>query len=146
LLTLSETQLNGEKLKQDNQTLFSALREKNKKYQQTQELYDRLKRKEIATTTQNAAFNSVDDILQARIGGAENCFHQGSHISPLRGYTSVPGGPSNMSFNNSMQQPRGIEQPEGSIFRSPQRRVPLGNQLAFGMFSQYISFSSSFLY
>jgi hypothetical protein len=58
-------QVDQDKLKADNATLAGALREKARKHQQIQELYDRLKRKEMTAATQSAAFDSVDDVLQA---------------------------------------------------------------------------------
>ncbi|KAL8868251.1 MAG: hypothetical protein Q9174_005111, partial [Haloplaca sp. 1 TL-2023] len=51
---------------------MAAFREKSRKHQQTQELYDRLKRKEMTAATQSAAFESVDEVLgnvAARSGG-----------------------------------------------------------------------------
>lgn len=47
----------------ENTSLVAAFREKNRKHQQTQELYDRLKRKEMTSATQTAAYNSVDEVL-----------------------------------------------------------------------------------
>ena len=57
------------KLKNDNNQLLAALREKNRKHAQTQELYDRLKAKEMTAATRNAAFDSVDDVLQSVVRG-----------------------------------------------------------------------------
>lgn len=59
--------MDQDKLKADNATLASALREKARKHQQIQELYDRLKRKEMTAATQSAAFDSVDEVLQSAI-------------------------------------------------------------------------------
>ncbi|KAG8527645.1 uncharacterized protein KY384_007798 [Bacidia gigantensis] len=57
--------IDEERLKTDNQTLITNLRERTRKHQQTQELYDRLKRKQMTTATQhaakNAAFESVEE-------------------------------------------------------------------------------------
>ena len=55
----------NERLRNDNTSLVAAYREKSRKHQQTQELYDRLKRKEMTAATQSAAFESVDDVLGA---------------------------------------------------------------------------------
>lgn len=64
LLILSAAlQLDREKLQSENTNLVQAFREKSRKHQQTQELYDRLKRKEMTAATQSAAFESVDDVL-----------------------------------------------------------------------------------
>lgn len=57
-------QLEQDRLKADNQNLATAFREKARKHQQMQELYDRLKRKEMTAATQSAAFESVDDSLR----------------------------------------------------------------------------------
>ena len=62
---MTEMQMDKDKLKTDNGSLMSALREKSRKQQQTQELYDRIKRKEMTAATQNAAYDSVDDVLQS---------------------------------------------------------------------------------
>jgi len=50
-------------LKSENTNLVAAYRDKQRKHQQTQELYDRLKRKEMTAATQSAAFESVDEAL-----------------------------------------------------------------------------------
>ncbi|KAL8677902.1 MAG: hypothetical protein Q9186_005713 [Xanthomendoza sp. 1 TL-2023] len=60
---LASLQVDREKLQSENTNLVQAFREKSRKHQQTQELYDRLKRKEMTATTQSAAFESVDDVL-----------------------------------------------------------------------------------
>lgn len=57
--------MENERLKNDNTKLVAAFREKSRKHQQTQELYDRLKRKEMTAATQSAAFDSVDEVLGA---------------------------------------------------------------------------------
>lgn len=56
-------QIDQDKLKTENTNLVVAFREKSRKHQQTQELYDRLKRKEMTAATQSAAFDSVDEVL-----------------------------------------------------------------------------------
>ena len=56
-------QLDQDNLKQENTQLATALREKTRKHQQTQELYDRLKRKEMTAVTQSAAFESADEVV-----------------------------------------------------------------------------------
>ncbi|MCJ1433354.1 hypothetical protein MMC27_002714 [Xylographa pallens] len=88
-LTQKITQLHMEQdnLKTENTKLAIAFRDKSRKHQQTQELYDRLKRKEMTATTQSAAFDSVDEALQSVSNrqnpeGLVNQFHAG--ISPLR--------------------------------------------------------------
>lgn len=56
-------QMDQDKLRTENISLVTAFREKSRKHQQIQELYDRLKRKEMTSATQSAAYNSVDDVL-----------------------------------------------------------------------------------
>ena len=60
-------QIDQDRLKAENQNLVVSLRERTRKHQQTQELYDRLKRKEMTAATQSAAqtaaYESVDDVL-----------------------------------------------------------------------------------
>ena len=60
---LADMQIEHDRLKTENQTLVINIKEKNRKVQQTQELYDRLKRKEMTAATRSAAFDSVDDML-----------------------------------------------------------------------------------
>lgn len=59
----ADLQIDREKLQSENTSLVAAFREKSRKHQQTQELYDRLKRKEMTAATQSAAFDSVDEVL-----------------------------------------------------------------------------------
>ncbi|KAL9044393.1 MAG: hypothetical protein Q9214_002465 [Letrouitia sp. 1 TL-2023] len=56
-------QVDKEKLQSDNTSLVAAFRDKSRKHQQTQELYDQLKRKEMTAATQSAALESVDEAL-----------------------------------------------------------------------------------
>lgn len=58
-----DVQIDQDRLKAENTDLAAAFREKHRKYQQTQDLYDRLKRKEMMVATQSAAFDSVDEVL-----------------------------------------------------------------------------------
>ena len=78
-------QMDQEKLKTENTNLVAAFREKNRKHQQTQELYDRMKRKEMTAQTQSAAYDSVDDVLGSRS-------HPRSHdpLAPIEPYQSIP--------------------------------------------------------
>ena len=56
-------QIDQDRLKVENKNLVTAFREKSRRHQQTQELYDRLKRKEMTAATQSAAFESVEEVL-----------------------------------------------------------------------------------
>ena len=81
-------QMNEDKLKAENAKLGNAFREKSRKHQQTQELYDRLKRKEMTAATQSAAFDSVDEVLQSASsnqgsnGLAQSLQYHGEHSPP----------------------------------------------------------------
>ena len=56
-------QMEQDQLRVENVNLANAYREKNKKHQHTQELYDRLKRKEMTAATQSAAYDSANEVL-----------------------------------------------------------------------------------
>ncbi|KAL2050132.1 hypothetical protein ABVK25_009635 [Lepraria finkii] len=58
-----DMQIEQDRLKQENTQLVTAFREKCHKHQQTQELYERLKRKEMTAATQSVAFESADEVL-----------------------------------------------------------------------------------
>lgn len=78
-------QIDQDKLKTENTNLVAAFREKSRKHQQTQELYDRLKRKEMTAATQSAAFNSVDEVLGSipnRSGQDPNQLYQSASRPP----------------------------------------------------------------
>lgn len=60
--------IDQDRLKNENQALVVNIKEKTRKQQQTQELYDRLKRKEMTTATQHAALNSVEGMLGGGTG------------------------------------------------------------------------------
>lgn len=52
-----------ERLKAEQQKLKAALFNKTRVHHQTQELYDRLKRKEMTAATKSAVLDSLDDVL-----------------------------------------------------------------------------------
>jgi len=78
-------QMDQDKLKAENSNLVAAFREKNRKHQQTQELYDRLKRKEMTAQTQSAAYDSVDQVL-----GSVARRHNHDPLAPIEPYQSIP--------------------------------------------------------
>lgn len=86
LIASPATQIDQEKLKTENTGLVAAFREKSRKHQQTQELYDRLKRKEMTSATQTAAYNSVDEVL-----GSISQHQEQKHPSISRQYQIRPG-------------------------------------------------------
>src|SRR3954453_10138271 len=65
-------QLDQEDLKRKNDELAEAFREKNRKYLQTQELYNKLKRRTLLSEFQTAATDTVNEAL--RISTASNLF------------------------------------------------------------------------
>ena len=78
-------QVDQDKLRSENVGLSMAIREKTRKHQQTQELYDRLKRKEMTAVTQSAAFDSVNEAY----GSVPNQRSQG-HLHLAREYQNIP--------------------------------------------------------
>ena len=82
--------IDQDRLKAENQNLAASLREKTRKHQQTQDLYDRLKRKEMTAVTQSAAqsaaYESVDDVL----GVAPSPQAYGSRRNGHRGLQPYP--------------------------------------------------------
>jgi E3 ubiquitin-protein ligase CCNP1IP1 len=98
-------QLENENLSRKNNEIFVAYREKNKKLLQTQELYDRVKRRAELGQIQIAASDAVDSTLEAAaqsnhaLGGESlgghmqyepqgNDGHRGSHPSQRLGFGS----------------------------------------------------------
>ena len=87
-MSVPDLQTTHQTLKTDNANLVNALREKNRKHAQTQELYDRLKRKEMAAVTRSAALDSADEtVLQSALvrngSGGNRHGRQGSGGGPL---------------------------------------------------------------
>ena len=82
-----DVQMDQDKLKTENANLMNAFREKSRKHQQTQELYDRLKRKEMTAATQSAAFESVDEVLEA--ASSRQGIGSGGHAQPFQRPPSV---------------------------------------------------------
>ena len=102
-------QVDQGKLKTENSNLVFTLREKSRKHQQTQELYDRLKRKEMTAATQSAAFDSVDEVLQSASdlhtrGGIDGTHHvQNMNTGPV-------GGQSQRQYPHVAEDTGGFEQ------------------------------------
>lgn len=59
------TQVDQDNLRRKNEELTQVLREKSRKLLQTQELYDKLKRRAMLGQVQSAAHDAVDDTIQA---------------------------------------------------------------------------------
>lgn len=67
---LAAVNLDQENLRRKNDELAQAYKEKSRKLSQTQELYDKLKRKAMLGQMQDAAEDAVDSTLQAAAVGA----------------------------------------------------------------------------
>ncbi|KAI1852474.1 hypothetical protein JX265_011108 [Neoarthrinium moseri] len=94
---ISNVDLDQQALRRKNDELAQALKEKNKKLLQTQELYDKLKRKAMMGQMQDAAEDAVDSNLQtaARLDGG------------ITGLVEVPGLPGiYQEDGSSLQQHR----------------------------------------
>ena len=96
-------QIDQDKLRAENKNLVTAFREKSRKNQQTQELYDRLKRKEMRAATQSAAFETVDEVL----GNV----------------------PSRQGFVSSQYTPGGPRTHAQKDFHSPHKHIDVSQQL-----------------
>ncbi|KAL8831942.1 MAG: hypothetical protein Q9191_000582 [Dirinaria sp. TL-2023a] len=101
---LSAMQVDQDRLKSENTNLVTAFREKSRKHQQTQELYDRLKRKEMTAATQSAAYQSVDEVL----GSVVNRHPQ----DMSSGMPQYPNDASDQGQNQQPQYPRDLGAPE----------------------------------
>ncbi|CAL3962740.1 unnamed protein product [Diplocarpon coronariae] len=60
---ISDLQVNDDNLRRKNEEIMQALREKNRKHMQTQELYDKLKRRAMLGQVQDAASDAVDHTI-----------------------------------------------------------------------------------
>jgi len=60
-------QFDQDGLRRKNEELVQAIREKSRKQLQTQELYDKLKRRAMLGEVQNAALDAVDHNIQASV-------------------------------------------------------------------------------
>lgn len=120
-------QLEQDKLKVENTNLVAAFREKSRRNQQTQELYDRLKRKEMTAATQSAAFDSVDEVLGSMANQSSHAQNQpnmsqhyqpAARAQPQQDFSHLPtnfGGPQQMthgtSYSNGSQGSGGLMPP-----------------------------------
>lgn len=63
----ADMQIDQDNLRRKNEELALALREKSRKQMQTQELYDKLKRRDLLGHVQNAASDAVEHTVQASV-------------------------------------------------------------------------------
>ncbi|KAM3067213.1 hypothetical protein ACMFMG_005419 [Clarireedia jacksonii] len=96
-------------LRRKNEELAQNLRDKNRKLLQTQELYDKMKRRGMLDQVQNAASDAVDDTIQATVaGGGFANSDNGHHPRPQAAlYTNQQNRLSHQSggFKNTSMQP-----------------------------------------
>lgn len=96
-----DAHVENERLEIEQAKIKQALIDKTRVHQQTLELYDRLKRKEITAATQSAALDSVDNVLDSMAN------RQGSnqpYQSNARPHTTQPGfSPSRMDYGGQQQ-------------------------------------------
>lgn len=129
-------QIDQDKLRSENNNLIVAFREKSRKHQQTQELFNRLKRKEMTSATQSAAVDSVDEVLgsfQNRQG--QSIPNQPHHYQIISGPESHPGFTHLSTDHNAMGQTR-IHERTGSsgshgnskLMPSPSHRIGTGSR------------------
>jgi E3 ubiquitin-protein ligase CCNP1IP1 len=100
-------------LRRKNEELAQAFRDKSRKHSQTQELYDKLKRRVMLGQVQNAASDAVDHTIHAstvsnRFMEPMTGFGQGPRRSPLFAETQ----------GNRMQQP-GFSSEGGNLLSMP---------------------------
>lgn len=100
-------QIDQDKLKTENTNLVAVFREKSRKHQQTQELYDRLKRKEMTAATQSAALNSVDEVLGSI--SSRSC-QDPNQPNVSQQYLSVSRPPGQQDFSHSPVDVHGQQQ------------------------------------
>ena len=99
--------MDQDKLRTENTNLVAAFREKSRKHQQTQELYDRLKRKEMTSATQTAAYNSVDDVL----GSVSNSLGQNQPKASHQYQTGLESEEDQAIFNQASLDHHEVAQP-----------------------------------
>lgn len=74
---MPDVTIDNDRLRTESQTLAINLKERARKHQQTQELYDRLKRKQMTAATQSAAQSAIEDTLHGHEwNGNENTVHR----------------------------------------------------------------------
>ena len=133
-------QVDQDRLKTENTNLVTAFREKSRKHQQTQELYDRLKRKEMTAATQSAAYETVDEVLGSvtrhgqdfagNIPHFPNIGRLGAHqdFSHMAGGSPAP----DHTYNHQRDENNGGNRKDSMMPPPPSRRQPGYGNPAFG--------------
>ena len=105
--------LDQDSLLRKNEELGQAYKEKNRKLLQTQELYDKLKRKAMLGQMQDAASEAVDSTIQAAaaaaagpgIGDTTNQWQDGQHPGMSYGSGRYLNNPEHRAVNSGLSQP-----------------------------------------
>ena len=95
--------LDHEDLRKKHDELTQAFKDKNRKLLQTQELYDKLKRKAMLGQRQDAAEDAVDSTLNATSAGLNGCGDNDPNYGPYQ----EQGTPYMQPRNTLHEQPRG---------------------------------------
>ncbi|KAF4633541.1 hypothetical protein G7Y89_g4578 [Cudoniella acicularis] len=153
---LSSMQIDQDNLRRKNEEITQAFREKSRKHLQTQELYDKLKRRAMLGQVQNAASDAVDHTIQASVAAnrfVDKVDHQGQRPPPpplfanqqatdvqLAGRMSNSMGPPAMRPENQPSQPLSTHrQPLGPGHRQRQSQQPPTPRLGMANFQSNTS-------
>ena len=82
--------MDQESIKKKHHDLLEAFREKSRKHNQTQELYDKLKRRTLLSHVKSAASNSVDQALHDASARSNRHADLGGDSGPSYGSSGIP--------------------------------------------------------
>lgn len=100
-------QLNHENLQRKNHELAEALREKSRKHNQMQELYNKLKRRTLYSRVQTAASEAVDQSLHGNVTSGER--HDIAPANVLHDHHfSAPRSPQRMPLDNQLPRDHAV--------------------------------------
>ena len=118
----ADSSADQESYRRKNEELLQALREKNKKFLHTQELYDKLKRRAMLGQVQDAALDAVDyNIQQASVVSKRYTEHHGKLDQRPRQ------SPMFSTIENSYASPSHVGQPSTQSMQPPKlNRPPAG--------------------
>ncbi|KAF8861801.1 cyclin B1 interacting protein-like protein 1 [Acephala macrosclerotiorum] len=105
---LANMQVDQDTLQRRNEELTQAFREKTRKQMQTQELYDKLKRKAMLGQVQEAALDAVDHTVQASVIGNRFVDRVGNQLQSQPQPQRYPAPLFSNQPPNSMQRPGAI--------------------------------------
>lgn len=137
LLTGPDMQVDQDTLRRRNEELTQAFREKSRKQMQTQELYDKLKRRSMLGQVQEAASDAVDHTVQASAMGnrfidriADQSLNQNQHQRQR-----VPPPPPLYPDHSSTTMQRAVDLGAGSVPMGPPAAQPRRGDAAWAGFS-----------